>query len=63
MTAPNEPTPPRFDLAAAFRARQQQLESDLGFGRPSSSTPAHSGTRPSSTGAECWAISCRSAMA
>lgn len=33
MTTPSEPTTARFDLAAAFRARQGQLESDLGFGR------------------------------
>ncbi|WP_099289419.1 DUF6602 domain-containing protein [Mycobacterium kansasii] len=31
----------RFDLAEAFRARQQQLESDLGFGR---TVLAHPGT-------------------
>lgn len=31
----------RFDLAEAFRARQQQLESDLGFGR---TVVAHPGT-------------------
>lgn len=30
---------PTFDLAEAFRARQQQLESDLGFGRTVSSHP------------------------
>lgn len=29
----NEISPPAFDLAEAFRARQLQLESDLGFGR------------------------------
>ena len=33
MTTPADPSPSPFDLAAAFRARQQQLESDLGFGR------------------------------
>lgn len=33
MTTPSAPSPPPFNLAAAFRARQQQLESDLGFGR------------------------------
>jgi len=39
---PPEPTPQnRFDLAEAFRARQQQLESDLGFGR---TVLAHPGT-------------------
>jgi hypothetical protein len=30
---PVEARPGEFDLAEAFRARQQQLESDLGFGR------------------------------
>jgi hypothetical protein len=30
---PSDKTPRSFDLAEAFRARQQQLESDLGFGR------------------------------
>lgn len=34
-------TAKRFDLAEAFRARQQQLESDLGFGR---TVLAHPGT-------------------
>ena len=29
----NESTAPTFNLGEAFRARQQQLESDLGFGR------------------------------
>ncbi|MDQ1685001.1 MAG: hypothetical protein QOC82_1738 [Frankiaceae bacterium] len=33
------PTDKRLDLAEAFRARQQQLESDLGFGRTVASHP------------------------
>lgn len=37
----SETTANRFDLAEAFRARQQQLESDLGFGR---TVLAHPGT-------------------
>lgn len=37
----SDTTASRFDLAAAFRARQQQLESDLGFGR---TVVAHPGT-------------------
>lgn len=38
---PRDATQNRFDLAEAFRARQQQLESDLGFGR---TVLAHPGT-------------------
>lgn len=37
----NDPTQNKFDLAEAFRARQEQLESDLGFGR---TVLAHPGT-------------------
>ncbi|WP_319451197.1 MULTISPECIES: DUF6602 domain-containing protein [unclassified Mycobacterium] len=38
---PGDPAQNRFNLAEAFRARQQQLESDLGFGR---TVLAHPGT-------------------
>jgi hypothetical protein len=51
----------RFDLGAAFRARQQKLETDPGSVAPSLSTRVPSATPPNWTGAACSATSCLAA--